>query len=602
MTDGQGGCLASNLQALRARSPGLASIVETAAPLPLEACAARSGALTAMAGGSWLHSRYDPEAEGRRIAAEAVATGAELVVILGLGLGHTARAALAAGASIAVVETDGAWLAALLRVADLSDVLADDRCALVLCPQGRGLDEFLDEASPRSIAAIENGATMAAFPEAATALRSQVARYRKKDEINAATLKRFGRLWVRNLARNVRSAASRPGLSSLSGAFSGLPALVMAAGPSLDAIESSLPSLARRMVIICVDTALRSALRAGVQPDFVVVVDPQYWNARHLDRCMSPVSVLVTEAAVWPSVLRFNARRTALCSSIYPLGRYVEERLGPPKGALGAGGSVATTAWDLARVLECAPVYMAGLDLSFPDGRTHARASLFEQRSLAEGTRLSPASNAAFQAMRGGRPFAARANDGSDVTCDERLSFYSTWFERKAAAYPGTPTYNLSARGLAIPGLPYADAGVLARLPDRREEIDERLSAAGLEPAAGAAGDSGKARVDSIVEGLIHELLRLAALADSAVAVAEGATGASGQELAGALAELERIDKAVLDSEARDVVGFLFASVSEAIGGRAKSLEDSLAHTSRLYRAVAESARWHASCLSGPAD
>jgi len=380
-----------NMEALGARSPRLAAMVDAALPLPLEPARARNGSATAMAAGAWLHSRYDPEAEGGKIAEEAVATGASLVVLLGLGLGYTARAALAAGSPIAAVESDPAWLAALFRIVDLSDVVSDARFSLILCPGGLGLLDYLEEAAPKSIVVVENGATMAAFPDAAKAFREQVSRYRKKDEINAATLKRFGRLWVRNLSKNVREAASRPGLASLAGRFAGLPALVLAAGPSLDELEPVLKALAERMVIVCVDTALRSALRLGIEPDFVVVVDPQYWNARHLDRCASPGSVLIAEAAVWPSVLRFRARRTALCSSIYPLGRYVEDRMGPPKGELGAGGSVSTTAWDFARSLGCAPVYMAGLDLSFPGGRTHARASLFEQRALSAGSRLSPA-------------------------------------------------------------------------------------------------------------------------------------------------------------------------------------------------------------------
>lgn len=596
MTAERGETYRRNVEALGARSPTLAALVDAATPLPLEPARARNGSTTAMAAGAWLHSRYDPEAEGGRIAEEAAATGASLVVLLGLGLGYTARAALAAGSPIAAIESDPAWLAALFRVVDLSDVVSDARFSLILCPGGLGLIDYLEEAAPRSIAVIENGATMAAFPDAAKALREQAARYRKRDEINAATLKRFGRLWVRNLSKNVREAASRPGLATLARRFTGLPALVLAAGPSLDELEPVLKALTERMVVVCVDTALRSALRLGIEPDFVVVVDPQYWNARHLDRCASPGSVLIAEAAVWPSVLRFRARRTALCSSIYPLGRYVEDRMGPPKGELGAGGSVSTTAWDFARVLGCAPVYMAGLDLSFPGGRTHARASLFEQRALSAGSRLAPASDAAFQAMRGGRPFVASANDGSEVTSDERLSLYSSWFERMAAAHPEAPTYNLSAQGLAIPGLPWAPVAALLDLPAVRPSIvarvDEAIAAMDEEAGRGAE------RVGDVVGGLALELERLASLADRAVALASGAIGSSGPDLERALAELSGIDEQVLASGARDVVGFLIASASETVVGRARTVDDSLEHTARLYRSVAESARWHAESLA----
>jgi hypothetical protein len=393
----------------------------------------------------------------------------------------------------------------------------------------------------------------------------------------------------------VLPAAASTGVSVLAGRFSGLPALVLAAGPSLDELLDLLPEIALRFVVICVDTALRSVLRTGVQPDFVVVVDPQYWNARHLDGCAAPRSVLVTEAAVWPSVLRLRSRRTVMCSSIYPLGRYVEERAGPVKGVLGAGGSVATTAWDFARILGCTPVFMAGLDLSFPGGRTHARASLFEQRSLATGTRLEPASTAAFEAMRGGRPFQAAANDGSMVTSDERLSLYSGWFSRKVATHPETPTWNLSGQGLAIPGMPCARSQDLLEYPTVRVGIESRLEASLAVRQAGQAGS-----VESILDGLTVELGRIAGMADRAIDVATNAMGSSGGALDAALSELSRIDGSVLESHARDIVGFLFSSAAEAVGGRARTFDESLDRTVRLYRAVAESARWHATRLSDP--
>ncbi len=588
---------AENLKALEKRSSQLSELIRQTDPLKIELLRSRTGSPSARLGSAWLHSAYDPLLEGQRVAAEATATGAELVLVLGLGLGYAARAALEAGARVAAIELDPALISALFHAVSLVKLIENERFSLVLCPEGQGLGEFLELEAPRSIAVIENKAMLAYYPEAARELRSQAERYRRKDEINAATLKRFGRLWVRNLARNMKLAAACPGVSNFTDKFKGFPALVLAAGPSLDELEGYLSDLAERYVIVCVDTALRTTLRLGVEPDFIVVVDPQYWNCRHLDSCVSASSILVTEAAVWPSVLRFQSRQTVLCSSIYPLGRYVEERLGVSRGPLGAGGSVATTAWDFARSLGCTTIYMAGLDLSFPGGKTHARASLFEQRSLAEGIRLNPASNASFAAMRGGRPFQALANDGLMVTSDERLSLYASWFTKKIAACPGVATYNLSAHGLAIPGMSHVHLESLLEGPPIRTEVSMRIEAS--YNAMNAAGSLGMTSVgiDIIMRDLTSELSRLAELADRAVEVAGSAKNTSGDSLQQKLAELARIDDEVLASTARDVVGFLFASASEAVGGRARNIDESLDRTMHLYSSVAESARWHAASL-----
>jgi hypothetical protein len=569
-------------------------MLESAVPYRMDVVLARSGSVSARACGAWLHSRYDPESEARRVADEAMATGAELLLFMGLGLGYSVRAALNAGSRVAVVESDPGWMAALLGIVDMSDLLGNSDCAIILCPQGRGLLDFLYRSSPRSVTVVENGATMAAFSEASSSMRSQIAEFTKKDDINAATLKRFGRLWVRNLAKNLKVSASCPGVSSVSSLFKGIPALVLAAGPSLDDVLPSLPRLAERMVLVCVDTALRSVLRTGVQPDFVLVVDPQYWNASHLDRCHAPRSVLVTEAAVWPSVLRFSSSRIIQCSSMYPLGRYVEDRLGTAKGSLGAGGSVATSAWDLARVMGCTPIYMAGLDLSFPEARTHARASLFEQRALAQGTRLAPASNEAFKAMRCGRPLRLSSHDGSELWSDARLSLYSSWFERQATAYPET-SFTLSEKGLVIPGMPLATLSSLLSLEPVRSEISSRLDAWHGEMDKDVPDID--ERLAHIIESLLSELATIASKADRAVFLAESCGMQEPEAIGAVLEELAFIDEALIASEARDVVGFLLSSTAEAIGGRARSLGDSLEHTARLYAVIAQSARWHETCL-----
>ena len=596
-----------NLAALATRSPELAALVDAAVPYSLEPAESRAGLPTARAGGLWLHSRYDPAAEARRAVDEALGAGADLLVLLGLGLGYAAEAGLAAGIPVLAAECDPGLLRAELSVRDLAATLASDRFSLALCPDGNSLTAAMAVLDPRSIAATENQGMRAACPEALESYRNAVRACREKDGINAATLKRFGKLWVRNLARNAILAGSLPGVARLFGRFAGAPALVLAAGPSLDDVLPSLPALRERCLLVCVDTALRSVLRAGVEPDVVVVVDPQYWNARHLDGCRPLSSVLVTEAAVWPSVFDMPVRTAFLCSSLYPLGRYIEHRCGGPRGTLGAGGSVATAAWDLARSLGCSPVFMAGLDLSFPDGKTHARASLFEQRSLAAGRRLSPAATAGFEAMRGGHPYPAASNDGGTVTTDKRLSLYAWWFSNRAARHPETPTYTLSARGLAIPGLSYRAPAALLDLPLLRAQgaaLDpERLDAMIAEASSGGPGDAASGSdVATVVADLVGELERLAALSDTAVSLAIEARDARGPDLEALLRELAGIDATVLSSSAKDVAGFLVGSAAEAIGGRATDLADSLGKTERIYRSVADSARWHAMMLSRSVD
>jgi len=177
------------------------------------------------------------------------------------------------------------------------------------------------------------------------------------------------------------------------------------------------------------------------------------------------------------------------------------------------------------------------------------------------------------------------------------LSLYASWFTKKIAAYPGVSTCNLSAHGLAIPGMNHIPLESLLAGPSIRTEVSSRIEASCCAMNASGSAGSAPGDIDAIIHDLTTELSRLAELADRAVEVAGSAKGTSGDKLQGMLAMLAGIDDEVLASTARDVVGFLFASASEAVGGRARNIDESLDRTMRLYSSVAESARWHAASL-----
>lgn len=587
----------SNLRALGGRFPDLETLLRACEPAPLEVLETPSGVPTARAGGRYLHSRYDPGGEARKAA--AAAEGADTLVILGPALGYSAEAALRElpEARIVAASADPAFLAACLDARDLAAPLSDDRLSLLAGGAPEGLLWMFERLGTRKVRVLENKAETELYPDWYSRAKAVLARWQAKETVNSATLKRFGRLWVRNLARNLDEIPRHPGVAGLEGRFEGIPAVVAAAGPSLDEVLPLLAALRDRAVLVCVDTALRSLLGAGIEPDFVVVVDPQYWNARHLDRCRPSRSVLVTEGAVWPSVLRMPFTGIRLCASLYPLGTFAEGRSGGAKGRLGAGGSVATTAWDFARVLGCSPVYMAGLDLGFPGGRTHARASRFEQKALAEGRRLRPPATYLYEAYAGARPRDARANDGGTVRTDERLALYSWWFESRMIRHPECPTRNLSLRGLAVPGMPYESAESLLSLPPRRDRIDSLREDSAREVRETGNGEPRATDVRGQILGL---LAGLETRADAALDLAARARTLerAGKDSSEILALLDEADRDLLGNEAKEIAGFLLPDLETLLGRPARTLSEALDRSESVYREIRDSAAYHREILT----
>ncbi len=588
-----------NLRALGRRFPELETLLLGAAPASLEGVRTPSGFPTARAAGRLLHSRYDPEGEARKSAAALASSGADTLVVLGPGLFYSAEAALRELPEARVVAAcaDPAFLSACLDLRDLGGLLSDDRLSILAGGAPEGLLWIFERLGTRKVRVLESKAEAELYPEWYGRAKAILARWEAKETINTATLRRFGRLWVRNLARNLDEIPRHPGVAGLEGRFEGIPAVVAAAGPGLDEVLPLLSVLRDRAVLVCVDTALRSVLRAGIEPDFLVVVDPQYWNARHLDRCRAPRSVLVTEAAVWPSILRIPFASVRLCASLYPLGTFAEGRAGGSKGRLGAGGSVATTAWDFARVLGCRPIYMAGLDLGFPGGRTHARASRFEQKALAEGRRLRPPSTYLYEAYAGARPRDARANDGGVVRTDERLALYSWWFESRMLRHPECTTRNLSARGLAIPGMPYEPAEELRSLPPARDRITAVLETLRREEREGAAAEGPPSDARGRVLGLLSDM---EAKAEAALELASRARALerAGRDPSEVLALLDEADRDLLGNEAKEIAGFLLPDLETLLGRPARTLEEALERSEAVYREIRDSAAYHRSILT----
>lgn len=438
---------------------------------------AKTGAWTGEvtgASGQALHSRYDPQKEGQRFAQsllqEMEASQKQVPVFMGFGLGYglvsLAETMLAAQAGqqiktglgknsfagIVLVEPHVACFAAALWCIDFEPVFSLEKCALLVGASHQSVLGVLESFGLEKCHCIWNKAHTSHNQQYFDGLHTLIQRNRDKDAINNRTLEKFGQLWLRNSCRNLEALATCDGVKRYENLGWNLDACVIGAGPSLDEILPHLKEIKERCLLIAVDTALRACLRVGVEPDFVVLGDPQYWNARHLAGLSSPSSVLVTEVAAYPSVFRFPCQEVVLCSSLYPVGKFFSSH-GLDKGELGAGGSVATSAWGLARLCGCRRIFLAAVDLAFPGKRTHAHGSTFEEKTHQNSTRLIPSQHSQVSALFSADISVKKSYTGEPVITDQRMELYAWWFESKVAAHPETKNFSLTPQSLAIPGI-----------------------------------------------------------------------------------------------------------------------------------------------------
>ena len=170
-----------------------------------------------------------------------------------------------------------------------------------------------------------------------------------------------------NLARNFPTVLESFYPDSIINTFQKKPAIVVAAGPSLDKNVERLVELNDRAVLLCVDTAAKTLLPLGIKPHFIVTSDPTPENARHFDSVDIPDETVFAYAPdCCPEIVeRYREAPRKLC--LLDESNWYNERLRQLlnlKMLLPRPMHVGEAAVRLAIAMGCDPIVFVGLDLA----------------------------------------------------------------------------------------------------------------------------------------------------------------------------------------------------------------------------------------------
>ncbi|MDR2575817.1 MAG: DUF115 domain-containing protein [Treponema sp.] len=253
---------------------------------------------------------------------------------------------------------------------------------------------------------------------------------------NAMTLTRLGRLYIRNMIRNLALIPQHPSIDSLS--FGAEPVLALGAGPSLDAAldalvsrfgEAALLSETRPFRIVCVDTCLPALRERCLRPDLVIILESQHWN---LDDFIG-LSGWGLSAAFDLSALPRSARVLGdrLFLFFTPWTRLnIFKRLSDllPLGFVPLG-SVGLSAVAISMRLTQGTVITAGIDFSFNLDSYHARSTPGHLAKLRRQSRFKGLLNA--DVAFGQSVFKTLSNNGASVLSNPGMKHYRDLFEKQ---------------------------------------------------------------------------------------------------------------------------------------------------------------------------
>lgn len=526
----------------------------------------KSSLPTVLENSVFLHSSYSPQKEAESLIFSLNNDEITTLFFCSFALGYAPLAASKRfpNKTIILIEPDTKYFLASLSVLDWEDFFKIPNCVIITGCEPSNVIQFLDKAGSKNhykFIAQKNQTQHAS--SWFNTLSTLVTRNQNKNEINDATLEKFSSLWLKNSCKNISKFAKLDGINIYENKnIENLPCVVLAAGASLEKILPHLKEIKKRAIIICVDTALRACLRFGVEPDFIILIDPQFYAAQHILGLASPSSVLITESAAYPSVYRFPCRKIVLVSSLFPLGKYFEKHLGK-KGELSTGGSVATVAWDFANYIGSKNIYMAGLDLGFSKKQTHFKGSTFEEKSHTESKKINTAETQGTRILFSANTENAKNYDGEQIITDSKMKLFAWWFESKIAGQKTQcKTFTFSTKGLFIPGIaPYPITDFLNQKEILKEKSEFFLNSEKID----SSKSENTKKFTECLENLLLSFGDLYNLAQKGFSLSkkvlyhpEKYTEIKAQEKV--FAELNKIDKDIFESDAKDSASLVFPS------------------------------------------
>jgi hypothetical protein len=426
--------------------------------------------------GKTLHARKDPDREASNLVSDIPVRAGTVVLFLGLGLGHQVRRLKSrfprtfGEATIIVVERSVETFSLLCAREDVS-FLKDT--FLFVGEASRRVEQFIEQLSALGV----TGHRIVAL-RGCTALHPDY--YRRIENFFRMSLAgklsdlltrfAFESLWAKNIIENLPSLVDRQSIAAFRGALRGQPALVVNAGPSLYHQLDLISDLQTRVHLIAVDTALTPLMKGGTIPDFVVTLDAGFFNtldfrwpfiSRTPVQEMRLVADMVAHPLIlshWEGAIYFSetsptetAEKPGERNRVPFLDQFRKHY--PTLPTLDCGGSISTTAIELALFMDADPVYVTGLDLSYDDYKTHVNSTALYELFARKSERFSSIDTAMIGSIAGRRRRMLPALGGGEVISDFVFSKYLHWLQERSC-YRGRVT-NCTARGVAISSLPH---------------------------------------------------------------------------------------------------------------------------------------------------
>jgi hypothetical protein len=246
---------------------------------------------------------------------------------------------------------------------------------------------------------------------------SAAAAFLKRTDAEKRTTAVFGKRWIKNFFKNIGNINYTLLYRQME-----IPVIVTGSGPSL---EQALPVIQKaqdKCLIIAASSSVLALSSAGITADIVIATDGGSWALKHIypffrnQKYKNASAFAVNLCAALPSQCADSAQLILNDGSFWQ--NVVLHELALPSVIIPQRGTVTATAAELALVLSSGNVYLAGLDFSVNDIRTHAKPYGFDNLFYSAANRFVPFYSESYSRSR-------LLHEGGS------MNIYASWFKEQ---------------------------------------------------------------------------------------------------------------------------------------------------------------------------
>lgn len=372
----------------------------------------------------YLHSNGNPWAEGRVFSEEYYDVNVSEYGVLGFGLGYHVEQLWKKNKNmqITVFETNLEVLKIAMKYCDLRELLSAETVTIIY-------DNNLDILGKWMMSF--EGSFLVYAPALGYIKNQKQKEYIEEYFMHLSSIKNQGNMLKQNYRQNEKNFAMF--VDGLKDKWKGKEIILIAGGPSLDESLQTIKELRENRIVLAVGTVFKKLLREGIKPDYVIITDAKDSMKAQVEGVNISDVPLLYMSTISPEVLKaYKGQQYCILQRGFEAAeKYAKER---NLETYDTGGSVSTTALELAIRLGQKKVYCFGLDLAYTEKKTHATGTLRYKEADVSGMR------------------EVKAVDGSSVHTIKNLDNYRHWIERRIRDEEEIKFVNVS-RGAYINGM-----------------------------------------------------------------------------------------------------------------------------------------------------